>query len=146
MAFSNTETVRPRGHSETEMGRQGGSGRPPVGKSARERDQGSTEHQPIAGDQFPIKCPKDDASAGIAPLLVHIGFHKTGSTWLQNNLFCDTRFGYQQIADAPRHQIVEHFVLPDPLFFDAEATASLYASYLAATRQAGRTLAISHER
>ena len=83
---------------------------------------------------------------GVAPLLVHIGLHKTGSTWLQNHAFCDSDLGFASIDNAPRHRIVDHFVRPDPLFYDAPATAAFYAPYCAKACAEGLTLAISHER
>ena len=46
-----------------------------------------------------------------APLLLHVGLHKTGSTWLQQNLFASERHGFSQ-HDEPRHRIVERLVMP----------------------------------
>lgn len=79
-----------------------------------------------------------------APVLIHIGFHKTGSTWLQQQLFADpARFAQ---PDTPRHRLVEDLVLADPLAYDPSAVAAAYAEPLARARDAGRTLALSHER
>lgn len=85
------------------------------------------------------------AAAAAAPVLIHVGFHKTGSTWLQQQLFADpARFA--SVDDAPRHRLVEDLVMPDPLAYDPVAVAHRYAPALALARESGRTLALSHER
>jgi len=81
-----------------------------------------------------------------APLLIHIGLHKTGSTWLQKQLFSDPERGFSDSLGESRNELKRRIVTPDPLFFDAAATAKHYAPSLAAARQAGLTTVISHER
>lgn len=80
------------------------------------------------------------------PLLLHIGYHKTASTWLQSNLFDARDQGFMTDPATPRHALVERLVRPDPLFYDPAAAAAAYrpASDLALAQ--GRTLVLSHER
>lgn len=52
-----------------------------------------------------------------APVLVHIGYHKTATSWMQQRLFVHEH-GYHQIA---RHREVwDHIVAPHGLLFDPE--------------------------
>lgn len=48
-------------------------------------------------------------------ILVHVGFHKTGTTWLQNALFRE-EFGYRQLLTA--REIHDLFVAPNYFSFD----------------------------
>ncbi len=87
-----------------------------------------------------------DAAGVHAPLLLHIGFHKTASTWLQANLFDDGALGFTARFGGPRHQLVADIVRPDPLFFDPACVRTRYAPFLDDAGAAGRTLVLSHER
>ena len=40
-------------------------------------------------------------------MLVHIGYHKCGSTWLQRNLFNLTNCGFCPICPDPKHRKAE---------------------------------------
>lgn len=80
-----------------------------------------------------------------APLLVHIGFHKCGSTWLQQELFNDAASGFTVGEGERRQDIILRLGMPDPLFYDPAEVAADYSRALAAARGAGLTLAISHE-
>ena len=81
-----------------------------------------------------------------APLLVHVGFHKTGSTWLQHHLFNNAACGFTNETGRPRHQIVHDFVRPDAFCFSARDTRSRYAPLLNTAARMGLTAVISHER
>lgn len=81
----------------------------------------------------------------VAPLLIHVGLHKTGSTWLQQDLFCNPDYGFTNDTGEPRQQIIMHIGVPDPLFFDSAKVASHYAPPIQDARRAGLTLALSHE-
>ena len=51
-------------------------------------------------------------------LLFHVGYHKTGTTWIQRRLF-DPGCGYRQLLD---HQgVFDHITRPHRLVFDARA-------------------------
>ncbi|HEX2803851.1 MAG TPA: hypothetical protein VHN55_07725 [Sphingomicrobium sp.] len=100
-----------------------------------------------APDQ-PDAAGKNAVSDGreIAPLLIHIGFHKTGSTWLQQELLDNPAFGFTTQTGETRQQIIMRVGVPDPLSYDATAVASHYAPAIDEARKSGLTLALSHER
>lgn len=81
-----------------------------------------------------------------APLLVHIGFHKTGSTWLQKHLFAKGENGFTTETGRPRHHIVYDFVTTDAFQFRPDAIRASYADHIARAQRTGKTLALSHER
>jgi hypothetical protein len=54
------------------------------------------------------------------PLLIHVGYHKTATTWMQRRLFVPA-LGYQQIMD--HEEIFAHFVRPHGFAHDAAAAA-----------------------
>ncbi|MEM7540417.1 MAG: sulfotransferase [Pseudomonadota bacterium] len=58
-------------------------------------------------------------------LLLHVGYHKTGSTWLQKRFFDDPRFGFERLAKnfAARPALVH----PSALEFDRHDAADLIA-------------------
>lgn len=58
--------------------------------------------------------------------LIHIGYHKTGTTWLQNHLFASDAF--EQVFD--KHEIRDLLVLPKPFDFNAEKIITSYQSKL----------------
>jgi hypothetical protein len=74
--------------------------------------------------------------------LVHIGWPKTATTWLQEKVFSE-RHGYAQPLS--REEIIRQFVLPDQLAFDPE---ELRRSLERRTRELSRGLVpvITHER
>jgi hypothetical protein len=55
-------------------------------------------------------------------LLVHIGYHKTATTWLQRALF-QTEFGYHPIMS--HEDVFETIVSPHGLLFDSRAAGSV---------------------
>lgn len=71
-----------------------------------------------------------DPAADRSPL-VHIGYHKTATTWLQQSVFCRADHGF--ITPMQRKRIQELMVLADPLAFDAAAVRAEYDAALAAT-------------
>jgi hypothetical protein len=83
---------------------------------------------------------------GFAPLLIHIGLHKTGSTWLQRTLFKDASRGFTDETGEHRSKIIDRFVRADPLLFDPTEIAAHYADARAAANEAGLTFVLSHER
>ena len=56
------------------------------------------------------------------PLTIHVGYHKTATTWMQNRLFVADH-GYAQIAD--HGEIFAHVVQPHGLIFDPRGMADL---------------------
>ena len=76
------------------------------------------------------------------PTLVHIGYHKTASTWLQGQLFLP-RFGFQRY---PRAQIARAFIEPGPFSFDAPAWREEIDAWRDEILAAGLVPVLSHER
>lgn len=87
-----------------------------------------------------------EARATAIPLLLHIGYHKTGSTWLQRVLFDNAERGFTTETGEPRHALVHDFVLPDALAYDAEQVRDKFAAARAAALAQQETLVLSHER
>ena len=77
--------------------------------------------------------------------LIHIGYHKAASSWLQRNLFPDADCGFQ-LPFGHRNDIEKHFVFPHPLDFDPERVTSQYKPELERLFSAGFVPVISHER
>lgn len=73
--------------------------------------------------------------------LVHIGYHKTATTFLQQELFADDRT-FQAPWKPQSAEAIEHFVLTHPRRFDPGAIRD---SFLATCRDDGRVPVISHE-
>ena len=82
----------------------------------------------------------------VAPLLIHIGLHKTGSTWLQGELLNNADAGFCMPAGESRQALIMRIGVPDPLSYDAPSVAAHYEDALKAAREQGLTLALSHER
>ncbi|MEQ9643314.1 MAG: hypothetical protein RIM84_25060 [Alphaproteobacteria bacterium] len=61
--------------------------------------------------------------------LIHIGYHRAGSTWLQRFLFGEARSGFAQPFDR-RVDIAEHLISPNALDFDAAAAGAHFAGRL----------------
>ena len=80
-----------------------------------------------------------------ANTLLHIGYHKTGSTYLQNFLF-QTVNGFSTETGKNRVQIVKDFVYPDNFKFDARQVEEEYLSYISKAHASGLRFVLSHER
>jgi hypothetical protein len=77
-------------------------------------------------------------------VLIHIGYHKTGTTWLQKSLFANHATGYQWLGNkAPP---IWHLVLARPLEFDAGASRADLAPLLDDVIGQGRVPVLSFER
>lgn len=66
------------------------------------------------------------------PLLIHVGYHKTATTWMQRRLFLPA-LGYQQIMD--HEEVFAHFVRPHGFAYDAAAAALAVTRAVAAAPQ-----------
>lgn len=80
------------------------------------------------------------------PILLHIGMHKTGSTWLQNDIFASAAHGFTTATGAPRHSLVADFVTPDAFHYDAQAVRKAYSDHHREAAENDLTLVLSHER
>ena len=85
----------------------------------------------------------DSDRRGHAWPLVHVGYHKTGTTWLQRHLFKVPDRGFL----CPRRvQIYQALVLPNPLDFDAATARGTFAPLLEEAKLRGLVPVLSHER
>jgi hypothetical protein len=75
--------------------------------------------------------------------LIHVGYHKAASTWLQSALFGDPRTGFARV---PRLEILERLVLAPPFGFDAAAVRAAFAPALDQARAGALVPVLSHER
>ncbi len=75
--------------------------------------------------------------------VVHIGWPKTATSWLQEQVFVE-RLGYQQIMS--REDVIRLLVLPDQLAFESERLRSDMKVRAAGAWQHGRVPVVSHER
>lgn len=76
--------------------------------------------------------------------LIHIGYHKTGTTWLQAFIFDNAELGFT--SPWSRGEMIERIALAKPLFYDAEATKAWLAEGEADARAKGLVPALSAER
>ncbi|HED53163.1 MAG TPA: hypothetical protein ENJ00_03060 [Phycisphaerales bacterium] len=80
-----------------------------------------------------------------APLIIHVGLHKTGTTWLQNRVFTNNDLGFHSPWGPMASPAVAEFMLVDPLAFDAKATHERLAPDITAARDRGLIPVLSHE-
>lgn len=77
----------------------------------------------------------------VTAVLVHIGYTKTGTHWLQRKLFVDEN-GYRCL----RKRASGRFVTDRPLEFEAASVRSAFEPMLDAAEEAGVLPVVSHER
>jgi hypothetical protein len=77
-------------------------------------------------------------------LLVHIGYHKTGTSWLQRKLFVNTDLGWT--LSHVKGAAVDPLILPHALDFDAAACRAAFEPDLRAAWASDLVPVISHER
>ncbi len=88
----------------------------------------------------PSEHPDDAGGLG---LLLHVGYHKTGTTWLQRAVFQPSA-GWHAIADG--HELRQTLVRPRPLEYDPEPVAHALLHGAAEARRSGLAPVISDER
>lgn len=76
--------------------------------------------------------------------LLHIGYHKTGTTWLQKRVFPDEGAGFSFVGD-PR-AVLTAFFLVDPFDFDPETARKRFRRKIGEAEERGLVPVISHER
>lgn len=86
-----------------------------------------------------------DEKQEFADVLLHIGYHKTGSTWLQDRFF-QPENGMTTAMEGNRARIVDDFVTPDNFAYDAAATRDIYRGFVADARAKNCRFVLSHER
>lgn len=78
-------------------------------------------------------------------LLVHLGYHKTATTWLQNAIFSDSTLGFISPWGAQAGIAVDEFVLVNPFHFHADRARTGFEAGLAEARQQGLVPVLSNE-
>jgi hypothetical protein len=76
------------------------------------------------------------------PRVVHVGYHRTGSSWLQKNVF----HSVAGLGMVPRRVVTEQLILPGPLSFDPELARRELGNAVAAIESTGSVAVVSHER
>lgn len=79
-------------------------------------------------------------------LLLHIGYHKTGTTWLQSAWWSNPKSGYMWVSEHTAQHPVRRIVLDRPLEFDAAAIRSELEPLLERARAKGLMPVVSLER
>lgn len=79
-----------------------------------------------------------------ASLLIHIGYHKTGTTWLQTGLFQDEKAGFTKPWDSK--PIRDYFVLANSFEFDVASACEFFQPDIAAATQHSLLPVMSDER
>ena len=79
-------------------------------------------------------------------LLIHIGYHKTGTNWLQRRFFSDPSTGYRWLGKRPGSHPVRRFVRDRPLEFDPDAVRAALRPLIVEAEEAGLLPVLSLER
>jgi hypothetical protein len=76
--------------------------------------------------------------------LIHIGYVKTGSTWLQEHFFGNEKFGHKILV--PREELEEKLVKPYELWYDPKIIRQEIKSVSQAFRGTSHLPVLTHER
>ena len=76
------------------------------------------------------RCPKSSIEA-MPPLLLHIGYHKSGSGWLRRLFFSNPVSGFGWVGKKSRDHPVRRLVAARPFEFDAAASRAEFEPLLA---------------
>lgn len=68
-----------------------------------------------------------DAEAPVTDIIIHIGYHKTGTTWFQNNFYP----ALHEAKYVPRDYVARALISPRALVFDPVAAREIVLSYFA---------------
>ena len=79
-------------------------------------------------------------------VLVHIGYHKTGTNWLQRHYFGDPRTGTQWVGKSGGDHPARQLVRARPLEFDGAAARAQFEPLLQQARADGLLPVVSYER
>lgn len=79
-------------------------------------------------------------------LVIHIGLHKTGTTWLQRRVFADAAMGYVSTENGQSNEATDAFVTCDPLAFDPDQARQRFQPLLDEASSKGLVPVISQER
>lgn len=80
-------------------------------------------------------------------LLIHIGLHKTGTTWLQRRIFADPEMGFLSLTkNGQSNEATDAFVTTDPLAFDPAQARARFEPLIREADERGLVPVISQER
>jgi hypothetical protein len=85
------------------------------------------------------------SDADFSDILIHIGYHKTGSTYLQDHYFQPVN-GYASDIGESRTRIVKDIAFPDNFAFDPLICRAFYAPHIDMARKNSQRFVLSHER
>lgn len=77
--------------------------------------------------------------------LIHIGYHKTGTTWLQREVFCRQDLGFCAPWGHQSHEAIEQFVLQNPFSFNAYRTREVFKHGLEDASHSGLIPVVTQE-
>jgi Sulfotransferase family len=80
------------------------------------------------------------------PILLHIGYHKTGSGWLRRLFFPDPRSGFGWLGKDPGKHPIRRLVREPALRFDVERSRARFEELARPSEEAGLVPALSFER
>ena len=112
--------------------------------SSAQRPRGT----PAAGGYPPARTPAEPRSPSVrggempGPI-VHVGYHKTGTSWLQRHLFRTENRGFARLLLSSRHS---DFIWVDDFEFDPARYRAEFGPDIAKAREAGRVPVVSSER
>jgi hypothetical protein len=78
------------------------------------------------------------------PILLHVGYHKTGSSWLQRRVFASPQSGFEWLGRP--WQARQQIVAPHPLAFDPAVARAHYQAEIERAQAGGRIVVFSDER
>ncbi|MEP7225698.1 MAG: sulfotransferase, partial [Actinomycetota bacterium] len=79
-------------------------------------------------------------------VLIHIGYHKTATSWLQRAYFSEPRSGLQTLGKQQGDHPVRKLIRARPLEFDAQASRAEFEPMLQAVREQGLVPVVALER
>jgi hypothetical protein len=88
--------------------------------------------------------PMSPNGVAAAPLLIHVGLHKTGTTWLQKLVF-QAKAGREIEYCGDIGLIYREFIVPDFTDFDPDQARARFAALCATATDTGRLVVISGE-
>jgi hypothetical protein len=77
--------------------------------------------------------------------LIHIGYHKSGTTWLQEEVFCKSHLGFCTPWGHQSHLAIDHFVIVNPFRFDAAESRRQFIPGLESAAALQLVPVITHE-
>ncbi|MGY6276087.1 hypothetical protein [Methylomonas sp. MgM2] len=78
-------------------------------------------------------------------VLLHVGYQKTGSTWLQRNVFNNEGLGFGSKICHENHEVYHDIVLSNEFTFDPKMVREKYSHYIDESLKKGLVPVISHE-